>query len=133
MRIKKLKDNIEIKFYTNEEIEKLINEFQTERLVFIDDGIDEVIGRFKDLPNIIVDLNRKFGSKDLKIRNFIEPEDEPIIETFGMFLHKISPEDREEIIEELNKLQQYDKEISDYKLITIEDLAEFYKSRDKER
>lgn len=128
-----MKDNIEIKFCTNEEIEKLINEFQTERLVFIDDGIDEVIGRFRDLPNIIVDLNRKFGSKDLKIRNFIEPEEEPIIETFGMFLHKISPEDREEIIEELNKLQQYDKEISDYKLITMEDLAEFYKSRDKER
>ena len=128
-----MNDNREIKFYTNEEIEKLINEIQTERLVFIDDGIDEVIGRFKDLPNIIVDLNRKFGSKDLKIRNFIEPEDEPIIETFGMFLHKISPEDREEIIDELNKLQQYDKEISDYKLITMEDLAEFYKSRDKER
>ena len=128
-----MNDNREIKFYTNEEIEKLINEIQTERLVFIDDGIDEVIGRFKDLPNIIVDLNRKFGSKDLKIRNFIEPEDEPIIETFGMFLHKISPEDREEIIEELNKLQQYDKEIRDYKLISMEDLANFYKSRDKER
>ena len=128
-----MNDNREIKFYSNEEIEKLINEMQTERLVFIDDGIDEVIGRFKDLPNIIVDLNRKFGSKDLKIRNFIEPEDEPIIETFGMFLHKISPEDREEIIEELNKLQQYDKEISDYKVINIEDLAELYKSRDKER
>ena len=128
-----MNDNREIKFYTNEEIEKLINEIQTERLVFIDDGIDEVIGRFKDLPNIIVDLNRKFGSKDLKIRNFIEPEEEPIIETFGMFLHKISPEDRAEIIEDLNKLQQYDKEISDYKLINMEDLAEFYKSRDKER
>ena len=128
-----MNDNREIKFYTNEEIEKLINEIQTERLVFIDDGIDEVIGRFKDLPNIIVDLNRKFGSKDLKIRNFIEPEDEPIIETFGMFLHKISPEDRAEIIEDLNKLQQYDKEISDYKLINMEDLVEFYKSRDKER
>ena len=128
-----MNDNREIKFYSNEEIEKLINEIQTERLVFIDDGIDEVIGRFKDLPNIIVDLNRKFGSKDLKIRNFIEPEDEPIIETFGMFLHKISPEDRDEIIEELNKLQQYDKEISDYKLIAMEDLAEFYKSCDKVR
>ena len=128
-----MNDNREIKFYSNEEIEKLINEIQTERLVFIDDGIDEVIGRFKDLPNIIVDLNRKFGSKDLKIRNFIEPEEEPIIETFGMFLHKISPEDRAEIIEDLNKLQQYDKEISDYKLINMEDLVEFYKSRDKER
>ena len=128
-----MNDNREIKFCTNEEIEKLISEIHTERLVFIDDGIDEVIGRFKDLPNIIVDLNRRFGSKDLKIRNFIEPEDEPIIETFGMFLHKISPEDRAEIIDDLNKLQQYDKEISDYKLIDMEDLAKFYKSRDEER
>ena len=128
-----MNDNREIKFCTNEEIEKLISEIHTERLVFIDDGIDEVIGRFKDLPNIIVDLNRRFGSKDLKIRNFIEPEEEPIIETFGMFLHKISPEDRTEIIDDLNKLQQYDKEISDYKLIDMEDLAKFYKSRDEER
>ena len=128
-----MNDNKEIKFYAKEEIEKLINEMQTERLVFIDDGIDEVIGRFRDLPDIIVDLNRKFGSKDLKIRNFIEPEDEPIIETFGMFLHKISFEDREKIIDRLNKLQQNEEKISDYKLVDMEDLANYFKSRDEER
>ena len=128
-----MNEKIEIKLYSEEEAKKLMSEMKTERLVFIDDGVDEAIGRFRDLPDIIVDLNRKFGTKDLKIRNVIEPEDKPIIETFGMFLHKISSEDREEIIEELNKLQQYDKEISDYKLITMEDLAQFYKSRDKER
>ena len=100
-----MSDNTEIKFYAKDEIEKLINEIEIERLVFIDDGIDEVIGKFRDLPDIIVDLNRKFGSKDLRIRNFIEPEEEPIIETFGMFLHKISPEDREQIIDRLNQLQ----------------------------
>lgn len=128
-----MSDNIEIKFYTKDEIEKLINEIEIERLVFIDDGIDEVIGRFRDLPDIIVDLNRKFGSKDLRIRNFIEPEEEPIIETFGMFLHKISPEDREQIIDRLNQLQQNEFEIADYKLIDIEDLLDYYKSRDEGR
>ena len=128
-----MNNNIEIKFYTEDEIEKLINEMETERLVFIDDGIDEVIGRFKDLPDIIVDLNRKFGSKDLKIRNFIEPEEEPIIETFGMFLHKISPEDRQAIIDRLSKLQQNEEEIKDYKLIDMEDLLDYYKSRDEDR
>ena len=128
-----MNDNIEIKFYTEDEIEKLINEIEVERLVFIDDGIDEVIGRFRDLPDIIVDLNRKFGSKDLKIRNFIEPEEEPIIETFGMFLHKISPDDREQIIDRLNQLQQNEIDVADYKLIDIENLLDYYKSRDEER
>ena len=128
-----MNDNIEIKFYAEDEIEKLIKEIETERLVFIDDGIDEVIGRFRDLPDIIVDLNRKFGSKDLKIRNFIEPEEEPIIETFGMFLHKISPDDREQIIDRLNQLQQNEIDVADYKLIDIENLLDYYKSRDEER
>lgn len=128
-----MSDNTEIKFYTKDEIEKLINEIEIERLVFIDDGIDEVIGKFRDLPDIIVDLNRKFDSKDLRIRNFIEPEEEPIIETFGMFLHKISPEDREQIIDRLNQLQQNEIEIADYKLLDIEDLLDYYKSRDEER
>ena len=128
-----MNDNIEIKFYTEDEIEKLIKEIEIERLVFIDDGVDEVIGRFRDLPDIIVDLNRKFGSKDLKIRKFIEPEEEPIIETFGMFLHKISPDDREQIIDRLNQLQQNEIEVADYKLIDIEDLLDYYKSRDEER
>jgi len=128
-----MNENNEINFYTKEEIEKLINEREIERLVFIDDGIDEVIGRFRDLPDIIVDLNRKFGSRDLKIYNFIEPEDKPIITTYGMFLNKISPEDRQAIIERLNKLQQFEEEIKDYKLINIEDLLEWERSRDDER
>ena len=73
-----MSDNIEIKLYSKEEAKKLLNDMKNERLVFIDDGIDEAIGRFRDLPDIIVDLNRKFGTKDLKIRNVIEPEDKPI-------------------------------------------------------
>lgn len=128
-----MNENKDIKFYAKEEIEKLINEREIERLVFVDDGIDEVIARFKDLPDIIVDLNRKFGSRDLKIYNFIEPEDEPIITTFGMYLNKISSQDRQEIIERLNKLQQYEDDIKDYKVINIDDLLEYYCSRNEER
>lgn len=128
-----MNENNNINFYTKEEIKKLIDEREIERLVFIDDGIDEVIGRFKDLPDIIVDLNRKFGSRDLKIYNFIDPENEPIITTFGMYLNKISPLDRQAIIERLNKLQQFEEDINDYKLINIEDLLEVSRSRDDER
>ena len=128
-----MNENKDIKFYAKEEIEKLINEREIERLVFVDDGIDEVIARFKDLPDIIVDLNRKFGSRDLKIYNFIEPEDEPIITTFGMYLNKISSQDRQEIIERLNKLQQNEDDIKDYKVINIDDLLEYYRSRNEER
>ena len=126
-------ENKDINFYAKEEIGKLINEREIERLVFVDDGIDEVIARFKDIPDIIVDLNRKFGSKDLKVYNFIEPEDEPIITTFGMYLNKISFQDRQEIIERLNKLQQFEEDIKDYKLINIDDLLEYYRSRNDER
>ena len=128
-----MNENKNINFYAKDEIEKLINEREFERLVFVDDGIDEVIAKFKDLPDIIVDLNRKFGSRDLKIYNFIEPEDEPIITTFGMYLNKISSQDRQEIIERLNKLQQYEESIKDYKLLNIEDLLEYYRSRNEER
>ena len=126
-------ENKDINFYSKEEIGKLINEREIERLVFVDDGVDEVIARFKDLPDIIVDLNRKFGSRDLKIYNFIEPEDKPIIKTFGMYLNKISLQDRQEIIERLNKLQQFEEDIKDYKLINIDDLLEYYRSRNDER
>lgn len=128
-----MSDNIEIKLYSKEEAKKLLNDMKNERLVFIDDGIDEAIGRFRDLPDIIVDLNRKFGTKDLKIRNVIEPEDKPIIETFGMFLHKISSEDRKQIIDRLTKLQLDQVEVADYKLIDLEGIADYCKSRREER
>lgn len=128
-----MNENNEINFYTPDEIKRLVKNRDNERLVFINDGIDEVIGRFIDLPDIIVDLNIKFGSKDLKIYNFVEPEDEPIITTYGMFLNKISPEDREQIIDRLNKLQQCEEEIKDYKVIDIEDLIKCFRIFDEER
>ena len=50
-----------------------------------------------------------------------------------MFLNKISSQDRQEIIERLNKLQQFEEDIKDYKLINISDLLEYYRSRNEER
>ena len=108
-----------LNLYSKDEIEKLLK--LEERLVFVDDGIDEVIAKFNDLPDIIVDLNR-----DLKIYNFIEPEDKPIITTKGMFLDKCSIEDRQAIIQRLIDLQQNREKIKKYKVISEEDLGEYF-------
>ena len=108
-----------LNLYSKDEIEKLLK--LEERLVFVDDGIDEVIAKFNDLPDIIVDFNR-----DLKIYNFIEPEDKPIITTKGMFLDKCSNEDRQAIIQRLIDLQQNREKIKKYKVISEEDLGEYF-------
>ena len=108
-----------LNLYSKDEIEKLLK--LEERLVFVDDGIDEVIAKFNDLPDIIVDFNR-----DLKIYNFIEPEDKPIITTKGMFLDKCSIEDRQAIIQRLIDLQQNREKIKKYKVISEEDLGEYF-------
>lgn len=108
-----------LNLYSKDEIEKLLK--LEERLVFVDDGIDEVIAKFNDLPDIIVDFNR-----DLKIYNFIEPEDKPIITTKGMFLDKCSIEDRQAMIQRLSDLQQNREKIKKYKVISEEDLGEYF-------
>ena len=108
-----------LNLYSKDEIEKLLK--LEERLVFVDDGIDEVIAKFNDLPDIIVDFNR-----DLKIYNFIEPEDKPIITTKGMFLDKCSIEDRQAMIQRLIDLQQNREKIKKYKVISEEDLGEYF-------
>lgn len=108
-----------LNLYSKDEIEKLLK--LEERLVFVDDGIDEVIAKFIDLPDIIVDFNR-----DLKIYNFIEPENKPIITTKGMFLDKCSIEDRQAIIQRLIDLQQNREKIKKYKVISEKDLGEYF-------
>ena len=118
---------------TNEEMQEWIANMKNERLVFVDNGIDEFIARFINLPDIIVDLNRRFGSQDLKVFNFIEPEEKPIITTNGMYLNKISSEDRQAIIERLIKLQEYQEEIKDYKVIDEQELTKYLNKEFEER
>ena len=122
----KMKNNESLNLYTRDEIKELLK--MEERLVFVDDGIDEVIARFKDLPDVIVDICRRFGYRDFKIYNFIEPTDKPIITTNGVYLDKCSTEDRQALIKRLVALQQYEEEIREYKVISEEDLVDYYNS-----
>ena len=47
-------------FYNKNEIKKLL--LNEEKLVYADNGIDEVVVRYKDLPDFIVDMSRSMGS-----------------------------------------------------------------------
>ena len=126
----KMINNDEIKFCIKDEIEEWMD--LKERLMFVDDGVDEVIGKFVDLPDIIVDFCRKLGSRDFKIYNFIMPTDKPIITTKGMFLDKCPAEDRQALIGRLIKLQQYDEELDLlYKkgLIDIDELDDMQRQK----
>ena len=126
-----MKDDIELNFYTIDEIGKLIKERDIERLVFVDTGVEEVLARYRDLPDIIVDFYDKYQFPDLTVYDF--KTDEKLLTTFGPFLNKCKPEVREEIIERLVGLQREEIEVKDYKVINIEDLLEYYRSRNEER
>lgn len=126
-----MKDDIELNFYTIDEIGKLIKERDIERLVFVDTGVEEVLARYRDLPDIIVDFFDKYQFPDLTVYDF--KTDEKLLTTFGPFLNKCKPEVREEIIERLVGLQREEIEVKDYKVINIEDLLEYYRSRNEER
>ena len=126
-----MKDDIELNFYTIDEIGKLIKERDIERLVFVDTGVEEVLARYRDLPDIIVDFYDKYQFPDLTVYDF--KTDEKLLTTFGPFLNKCKPEVRDEIIERLVGLQREEIEVKDYKVINIEDLLEYYRSRNEER
>lgn len=123
MKNKKNKENLHI--CTQDEIAEVY--YSDERKVFVDTGIDEFVALYKDVPDIIVDFNRKLGSVDLKIYDFETAEE--IITTFGHLLHKANPDVREDIIERLVKLQNNVEEIHDYMVIDEADLKGFYTSQ----
>ena len=105
-----------LKQYNEEEIIKLLN--SNEKMVYVDTGTEEIVARYKDLPDIIVDINNKIGIVDLKIYNFRSEEiNGPIITTYGQFLNKCDSKVREDIIDRLVKLQRGEEEIKDYKVI----------------
>ena len=106
-----------LKQYNEEEIKQLLN--SNERLVYIDDGMEEFVARYEDLPDIIVDINEKMGhTENLKVYDFDNLIlDEPILTTIGYFLDKCDPNVRADIIDRLIGLQQGEIEIKDYKVI----------------
>lgn len=122
----------DFKFYEVDEIIKLLK--NKERLVFVDDGMDEAVIRYKDLPDFIVDYNEKCGLKDIKVYDYENPNlDKPLVDTFGIFLNRCDPKVREDIINRLVMLQKGEIEVKDYKIIDEDTLDMANKKLDEER
>ena len=106
-----------LKQYNEEEIKQLLND--KVKMVYIDNGSEEFVARYEDLPDIIVDVNEKLGhNENLKVYDFNDLVlNKPILTTIGYFLDKCDPEVRKDIIDRLMGLQQGEIEVKDYKVI----------------
>ena len=108
-------DVFKLYFYSEDEIRKLIK--NKAELYYVDDGIDEAIIRFEDIPDFIVEYNQKIGMRDLKFFKVGKEVYEPDITTCGEFLDRIKPELRERLIDRLIALQTNELEPKKFKLI----------------
>ena len=104
-----------VKFYTEDEIKELIE--TNEELYYVDDGVDEAIIRFEDIPDFIVDYNRNLEVRDLKFYRVGKDVYEPDITTYGEFLNTIKEDLRERMIDRLVALQTNEASIRKYKII----------------
>lgn len=105
----------EVRFYSEDEIKKLIK--TNEELYYVDDGVDEAIIRFEDIPDFIVDYNRNLEVRDLKFFKVGKDVYEPDITTYGEFLNTIKEDLRERMIDRLVALQTNEASIKKYKII----------------
>ena len=105
----------EVMFYTEDEIKELIE--TNEELYYVDDGVDEAIIRFEDIPDFIVDYNRNLEVRDLKFYRVGKDVYEPDITTYGEFLNTIKEDLRERMIDRLIALQTNEASIKKYKII----------------
>ena len=120
-----------LKQYNEKDIVELLK--NNVHLVYVDTGSEEVVARYEDLPDIIVDINDKLGYVvDLKVYDYQNPSSIPILTTFGPFLNKCDPKVREDIIDRLVKLQQEEESVKDYKVIDEDMLDDVRNSLDKE-
>ena len=113
------KKEFNIQFYTEDEIKELIK--SKAELYYVDDGIDEAIIKFEDIPDFIIDYNRNLEMRDLKFFRVGKGVYEPDITTYGEFLNTINPDLRERLIDKLVALQTNESEPKKYKIIN-EDL-----------
>lgn len=105
----------EVRFYTEDEIKELIE--TNKELYYVDDGVDEAIIRFEDIPDFIVDYNRNLEVRDLKFYRVGKDVYEPDITTYGEFLNTIKEDLRERMIDRLVALQTNEASIKKYKII----------------
>lgn len=125
-----------LKQYSEEEIKQLLND--KTKLVYIDNGSEEVVARYVDLPDIIVDINEKLGhTENLKVYDFDNPNiDKPILTTIGYFLDRCNPDVRRDIIDRLVKLQMGELEVKEYKVIDedmLDDVRKSIEENERER
>ena len=106
---------MELEFYSQEEIREMKK--ANVDLYYVDDGIDEAIIRFEDIPDFIVWYSEEIGISDLKFYKVGKDVYEPDITTIGVFLNKIKPELREKIIDRLVALQTSEEEPKKFKII----------------
>ena len=125
------KKEFEAKFYTEDEIRDLIK--NKAELFYVDDGVDEAIIRFEDIPDFIVDYNRNLEIRDLKFFKVGKDVYEPDITTMGEFLNRIKPDLRERMIDRLVALQTNEAEIRDYKIIDEDVYSEIEEKIEKEQ
>ena len=113
-----------LKQYNEDEIRKLLND--KVKLVYIDNGSEEIVARYEDLPDIIVDINEKLGhTENLKVYDFDNPTlDKPLLSTVGYFLDKCDSNVRKDIIDRLMGLQLGEIKTKDYKVIDEDMLDE---------
>lgn len=121
-----------LKQYNEEEIKQLLND--KVKMVYIDNGSEEFVARYEDLPDIIVDVNEKLGhNENLKVYDFENPiAYKPILITIGYFLDKCDPDVRKDIIDRLVGLQKGEIAVKDYKVIDEDMLDDVRIAMEKE-
>ena len=105
----------EARFYSEDEIKELIK--ANAELYYVDDGVDEAIIKFEDIPDFIIDYNRNLEIRDLKFFKVGKDVYEPDITTYGEFLNTIKEDLRERMIDRLIALQTNEASIRKYKII----------------
>lgn len=112
------KDTFE--FCTKGEIKNLL--LSGERLVYADNGIDEFVVKYNDLPDFIVDMSRSMGNRcELKVYKYPAESMTPILTTMGEFLDSCDPDVRKDIIDRLVAVQTTE-DTKSYRIINEYDL-----------
>ena len=110
----------EFQFYTKNEIKNIL--LSGEKLVYADNGIDEVVVKYNDLPDFIVDMAMNMGHDcEIKVYKYPSESMTPILTTNGWFLNKVEPSVRADIIDRLVAVQT-EVDTKSYKIISENDL-----------
>lgn len=116
-------------FYTKGEIKNIL--LSGEKLVYVDNGIDEFVVKYSDLPDFIVDMSRSMNNScQLKVYKYPSESMTPILTTMGEFLDRCDPDVRADIIDRLVAVQTVE-DTKKYRIINEYDLEVVKEDIDK--